>query len=194
MRTITRAVVGLVVAASFVAPSGSTMAAARPAAPNVAQRVNLQLTDLPKGFKSGVNGVEQHDDGTVERKAAAAASDADFYWKNAGGDRSVEVSTTVEYYRATSDAVKFLPAGILAIAKPQFAKMHEKVQACSIGEVCIYASGMIYVSPMGNVMFRHKGFVVSVFVTQTGKSLPVANVDTFTPVLARIIAKRIDGA
>jgi hypothetical protein len=200
MRGITRVAISLFVALFFGAPAGSALAAATSVAPNPAQSVNIRLSDLPRGFVAGVNGIEQHDDDTAAHKQAAYADDKDYYWKNANGSRSVEVSTTVEWYRKASQAVSFMPDTdtVVKAAKAGLAKMpasaHMTVQACSIGEACMYNAGLFYKSPVGDVLFRHGSYIISVFVCETGTNLPVHSVDKFAQALALKVAGWIDGA
>ncbi len=204
MRGIARVVVGLFVAASFIAPAGSAVAAVGTTGLNLAQKVNLQISDLPRGphgavmFVAGVNGIEQHDDGTAAHNKAASADDRDYYWKNAGGDHSTEVSTTIEYYRTNAEAVSFMPAGALATAKAEVAKLpadaHTKVQACHFGEVCLYTTAMFYKSPVADIQFRLRNYVVSVFVCESGTNLPVPSIDTLDRSLALKVATKIESA
>jgi len=195
MRTLTHAVAGLLAVSSLIACSGTAVAASKRIAPNPAQSVNVRLSDLPHGFVAGVNGIENHDDDSAAHKAAAYADDADYYWKNASGQHSVEVSTTIEYYSTPAEAVKYMPANALAAATAGLTKMpaglHAKVQACSIGEVCIYTSELFLTSPVGAAQYRSKNYLVSVMVCETGTSLPVPGVEAFAYSLAGKVAARI---
>jgi hypothetical protein len=195
MRRPIHLILGMIISISLLVPAGS-MAASTQAAATPAKAANLRLTDLPAGFVRGINGITSHDDTSAQHKAASSADDADYYWKTASGDRSVEVSTTVEYYKVHADAVKYLPANALALFQSAIAKepkaLQGKISACAIGEVCVFVSQVFYKSPIGAMQFRHLNYLVSLQVVETGARLPVPATQVFASSLAKSIVSHID--
>ena len=194
MRGITRVAISLFVAMSFVAPAGSALAAAKTIPLNPAQSVNVKLSDLPRGFVAGVNGIEQHDDDTAAHKKAAFADDKDYYWKNASGDHSTEVSTTVEYYGSPAQAAKFMPADVVTSSLPLAAKAHLTILDCakSVGsEVCLYSRGVLVSSPVVTIQFRQQRYLVSIMVCNTSKGASIYTEEGYANGLAYTLARKV---